>query len=181
MPGVVFSRSTWLGWGTCIQYSSFLLAELLTCDHFQFSSVAQSCLTLHIPVDCSTSGFPVHHQLLKLIQTHVHRVDDAIQPSHPLLSPPLPVFSLFQDQGLFHWVGSSHQVVKVLELQLQHQSFWWIFRADSLYVWLVWSSCSPRDSQESSMVPQLKSINFLALMLSLWSNSHIHIWLMEKP
>ena len=70
-------------------------------------------------MDCSTPGFPVHHQLPELAQTHVHRVSDAIQPSHPLSSPP-PAFSLSQHQGLFQWVTSSYQVVKVLELQ--HQS-----------------------------------------------------------
>ena len=98
----------------------------------QFSSVTQSCLTLCDPMDCSTPDFPVHHQLLELTQTHVHHVSDAIQPSHPLLSPSLPVFNLSQHQGLFQWVGSSHQVAKVLEFQLQHQSLQWIFRTDFL-------------------------------------------------
>ena len=67
----------------------------------QFSSVAQSCPTLCDPMDCSTSGLPVHHQLLEFTQTHVHRVGDAIQPSHPLLSPSPPAFNLSQHQGLF--------------------------------------------------------------------------------
>ena len=84
------------------------------------------------PMDCSTPGFPVHHQLLKLAQTHVHWVSEAIQPSHPLLSPPPPAFNLSQHQGQFQWVSSSHQVAKILELQLQHQSFQWIFRTDFL-------------------------------------------------
>ena len=74
-------------------------------------------------MDCSTPGFPVHHQHPELAQTHVHRVSDAIQPSHPLWSPSSPAFNLFQHQGLFQQVGSSHQVAKALELQLQHQSF----------------------------------------------------------
>ena len=78
------------------------------------SSVAQSCLTLCDPVDCSTPGFPVHHQLPELVQTHVHRVGEAIQPSHPLLSPSPPTFNLSQHQGLFQWVSSSHQVAKQL-------------------------------------------------------------------
>ena len=73
-------------------------------------------------MDCSTPSFPVHHQLPELAQTHVHPVGDAIQPSHPLLSPP-SVFSLSQHQGVFQLVHSSHQVAKVLEFQLQHQSF----------------------------------------------------------
>ena len=87
-----------------------------------FSSVTQSCPALCDPMDCSTSGFSVHHQLLELAQTHVHRVSDAIQLSHPLLSPSPPAFSLSQDQSLFQCV-SSHQVAKILEFQLQHHSF----------------------------------------------------------
>ena len=97
-----------------------------------FSSVAQSCPALCDPVNCSMPGFPVQHQLPELAQTHVHRVGDAIQPSCPLSSPSPSAFILSQHQGLFQWVSSLHQVVKVLELQLQHQSFQWIFRTDFL-------------------------------------------------
>ena len=78
----------------------------------QFSSVTQSCLILCYPMDCSTPGFRVHHQLSELAQTHIHRVGDTIQPSHPLLSPSLPAFNLCQHQGLFQWVSSSHQVAR---------------------------------------------------------------------
>ena len=99
---------------------------------FHFSSVAQSCLTFCHPVDCSTPDFPVHHQLTDPTQTHVHRIGDAIQPSHPLSSPSPPIFNLSQHQGLFKWVGSSHQVAKVLEFQLLYQSFQRIFRIDFL-------------------------------------------------
>ena len=99
------------------------------CGLVQFSSVTQSCPTLCDLMDCSMPGFPIHHQLPELAQTHVHRVGDAIQPSHPLSSPS-PTFNLSQHQGLFKWVSSSHQVAKVLEFQLQHQSFQWIFRTD---------------------------------------------------
>ena len=114
-------------------------------------------------MDCSMPGLPVHHQLPEFIQTHVHWVSDAIQPSHPPSSPSPCTFNLSQHQGLFQWVSSSHQVAKVLEFQLQHQSFQWIFRTDLLRNGLVWSSCSPRDSQESSPTPQFKSINSSAL------------------
>ena len=86
------------------------------------------------PMDCSSPGFPVHHQLPKLVQTHVHLVSDAIQSSHPLSPPSPPAFSLSQHQGLFQWVSSSHQVAKVLQLQLQHQSFQWIFRTVSFRI-----------------------------------------------
>ena len=126
-------------------------------------SVTQLCLTLCDPVDCSTPGFPVHHQLLELAQTHVHRVSDAIQPSHPLLPSSPPAFSLSPHQGLFQWVGSLHQVAKVLVLQLQHQSFQWIFRTDFLLDWLVWSPCCLWDSQESSPASQFKSTSSLML------------------
>ena len=99
--------------------------------------VSQSCSTFYHPMDCSTPGFPVLHHLLEFAQTHVHRVGDAIQSSHPL-SPTSPLaFSLSQHQGLFQWVSSSNQVAKVLELQLQHQSFQWIFRVDLVQDWLV--------------------------------------------
>ena len=99
---------------------------------YMISSVAQSCLTLCDPMDCSTPGLPVHHQLPELTQTHVHWVGGAIQPSHPLSPPSPPTFNLSQHQGLFKWVSSLHPVAKVLEFQLQHQSFQWTFRTDLL-------------------------------------------------
>ena len=98
----------------------------------QFSLIAQSCPTLCNPMNCSMPGLPVHHQLPESTQTHVHRVGDAIQPSHPLLSPSPPALNLSQHHGLFKWVSSLHQVAKVLEFQLQHQSFRWTPRADLL-------------------------------------------------
>ena len=87
---------------------------------FSCCLVAQSCPTLCDPMDCSTPGFPGHHQLPELAQTNVHQVGDAIQPSHPLSSPSPPTFNLSQHQGLFKGVSSSHQLAKVLALQLQH-------------------------------------------------------------
>ena len=107
----------------------------------------------------STPGLPVHHQLPEFTQTHIHRVSDAIQPSHPLLSPSPPAPNPSQHQSLFQWVNSWHEVAKVLEFQLQHQSFQRNARADLLQNALVGSPCSPRDSQESSSTPQFKSIN----------------------
>ena len=99
---------------------------------FQFSSVAQSCPTLWDLKDCNMPGLPVHHQLTESTQIHVHWVSDAIQPSHPLLSPSPPAFNLFQHQGLFQWVSTLHQGAKVLEFLLQHQSFQWTLRTDLL-------------------------------------------------
>ena len=84
----------------------------------QFSSVAQLCPTFCHPMKCSTPGLPVHHQLPEFTQTHVHRVSDAIQPSHPLSSPSPPAPNSSQHQSLFQWVNSSHEVAKVLEFQL---------------------------------------------------------------
>ena len=98
----------------------------------QFSSVTQSCLTLCDPMNRSMPGLPVHHQLLEFTQTHIHWVGEAIQPSHPLSSPSPPAFNLSQHQGLFKWVSSLHQVAKMLEFQLQHQSFQWTPRTDFL-------------------------------------------------
>ena len=115
------------------------------------------------PMDCSMPGFPVHPQLPELTQTHVHPVSDAIQPPHPLSSPSPPAFDLSQHQSLFQWVSSSYQVDRVLEFQLQHQSFQWTPRTDLLYTGLVGSPCSPRDSQESSPTSQFKTINSSAL------------------
>ena len=104
-----------LHWNTGVyrfQYHSrHLSAEMLSST--LFSSVPQSCLTLCDPMECSTPGFPVHHQLLELAQTHVHWVGDAIQPSHPLSSPSPHTFSLSQHQGLFKWDNSLHSVAQV--------------------------------------------------------------------
>ena len=134
------------------------LSKQIQFSSVQFSSVAQSYPTLWDPINRSTPGLPVHHQLPEFTQTHVHWVGDAIHPSHPLSSPSPPTPNPSQHQGLFQWINSSHEMAKVLEFQLQPQSFQWTPRTR-----LVGSPCSPRDSQESSLTPQFKSINFLAL------------------
>ena len=99
---------------------------------YQFRSVAHLCPTFCDPMNRSTPGLPVHHQFPEFTQTHVHRVSDAIRPSHPLLSPSPPAPNPSQHQGLFQWVTSSHKVAKVLEFQLQHQSFQWTPRTGLL-------------------------------------------------
>ena len=139
--------------------------ELAYAHSVQFSWVAQSCPTLCDTMNRSTPGLPVHHQLPELTQTHVHRVSDTIQPSHPLSSPSPPAPNSSQHQSLFQWVNSSHEVAKVLEFQLEHHSFQRNPRDDLLQNGLVGSSCSPRDSQESSPTPQFKSINSSVLSL----------------
>ena len=108
------------------------LVRVLRSHMLEFSSVPQSYLSLCDPRDCSMPGLPVHQQLLEVTQTHVHQVSDAIQPSHPLSSLSPPTFNLSQHQGLFKWVSPSHQVAKVLEFQLQHQSLQWTFKTDFL-------------------------------------------------
>ena len=114
---------------------SLLTIVLLFFCQFWFSSAEFSCSVLSgscDPMDCSTSGLPVHHHLLEFTQTHVDWVCDAIQPYYPLSLPSPPVFNLSQHQGIFKWVSFSHLVAKVLQFQLQHQSFQWLFRTDFL-------------------------------------------------
>ena len=131
--------------GLLIQFSSV-----------QFSLLTQLCPTLRDPMDHSTPGLPVHHQLPEFIQL---MSIELVMPSNHLSSPSPPAFNLSQHQDLFQWVSSSHQVAKALEFQHQHQSFQWTLRTDLLQNGLVGSPCSPRDSQESSPTPQFKSIN----------------------
>ena len=137
----VIFRSTWT-WNRSFIHAWIIweilghqVLYLLNVDTFhsvKFSSVSQSCLTPCDPMDRSTPGLAAHHQLPDSTQTHVHQVSDAIQPSHPLSSPSPAALNLSQHQGLFKWVSSSHQVAKVLEFQLQHQSFQWTLRTDLL-------------------------------------------------
>ena len=129
---------------------------------FQFSSVAQSYPTLCDPMDCSTPVCPVHHQLLEPTQICVHRVSDAIQPSHPLSSPSPPAFNLSQHQGLFQSVSSSHQVAKVLEFQLQHQSSGLIsFRMDWLDLLVVQGTLKSLLQHHNSKLANLGVLSFL--------------------
>ena len=135
-PGLISFRMDWLDvlavQGTLkslLQHHSSK-ASILRCS-VQFSSVAQSYPILCNPMNCSTPGLPIHHQLPEFTQTHVHWVGDAIQPSNPLSSPFPPALNPSQNQGLFQWVGSLHQVAKILELRF-HQSFQWIFRVGFL-------------------------------------------------
>ena len=107
---LVYCKEWWIWWMSISHITPALQWSV------QFSLVAQLCPTLCDPVDCSTPNFSIHHQLPELAQTHVHQVSDAIQPSHPLLPPSPPAFNLSQHQGLFQWVSSLHQVVKLLEL-----------------------------------------------------------------
>ena len=123
---------------------------------YQFSSVAQSCLTLCDPMNCSTPGFSVHHQLLEFTQTHIHWVGDAIQPSHPLSSPSPRTFNVSQHQGLFKWVNSLQRMAKVLAFQLQHQSCQWTLSTDRSP--LGWTSLISLQSKGLSRVFNIEYI-----------------------
>ena len=103
-------KEMWKNAQTTTQLNSF---HMLVIRSYQIRSVAQSCPTLCDPMNPSTPGLPVHHQLPEFTQTHVHRVRDAIQPSHPLLSPSPPASNPSQHQSLFQWVNSLHEVAKV--------------------------------------------------------------------
>ena len=139
---------------------------------FHFSSVTQSCPTLCNPMDYSTPSLSVHHQLPEFTQTHVHCVGDAIQSPYPLLSSSPPAFSLSQHQGLFKWVSPSHQVAK-------YWSFSFSVSPSNEYSGLI----SFRMDWLDLLAVQgtLRSVLSVGAQLSLWSNSHIHAWLLEKP
>ena len=106
-----------------LKYFEHYLVSMWNDGSLSVSAVAQLCPTLYNPMNRSTSGLPVHHQLPEFTHTHIHWVGDAIQPSHSLSSPSPPALNLSQDQGLFKWVNPLHQVAKLLAFQLQCQSF----------------------------------------------------------
>jgi len=144
-------------------------------------SVAKLCPTHCDSMDCSIPGFPVLHYLPEFAQTHVHWVGNTIQSSHPLFPPSPPALSLLQHQGLFQWVSYSHLMSRILEFQLQHQSFQRVFRVDFPKDWLLWSPCCPRHSQvlEKSSTTVWKPQFFSALPLQSWS--HNCMWQLGKP
>ena len=139
-----------------------------------------SCVWLCDPTDCSTPGFPVHHQLLELAQTHVHWVGDAIQSSHPLTFPS-PTFNLSQHQGLFIWVSSLHQVAKVLGVSASASVL-----PMNIQVWFYLGLTDLTSLQFKGLSrvfsnTTVQKHQFFGVKLSLWSKSHIHTWLLEKP
>ena len=139
----------------------------------QFSSVTQSCPTLCDPMNHSTPGLPVHHQLPEFTQTHVHRVGDGIQPSHPLSSPSPPAPNPFQHQGLFQWVNSSHRwpnywsFASVLPMNTND----W-----SLLGWTGWISLQSKRLSRVFSNTTVQTHQFFGTQLSSQSNSHIHTW-----
>ena len=145
----------------------------------QFSSVAQSCPTLCDPMNRSMPGLPVHHQLPEFTQTHVHRVGDAIQPSHPLSSPSPPAPNPFQHQGFFQWVNSLHEVAKVLEFQHQ-ASVLPMNTQDWSLGWTGWISLQSKGLSRVFSNTTVQKHQFFSAQLSSQSNCHIHTWLLEK-
>ena len=150
------------------------------CVYICFSLVAQSCLTLSDPMNHSTPGLLVHHQLLEFTQTHVHWVSDAIQPSHPLSSPSHPAFNLSQHQGLFKWVSSLHPWPK-------YWSFSFSISSSNEYSGLIsfridWLDLLAVQGTLKSLLQHHSSKRqFFGAQILLWSNSHIHTWPLEKP
>ena len=146
-----------------------------------FSLVTRLCPTLCNPMTCSAPGLPVHHQHPEFTQTHVHRVSDAIQPSHTLSSPSPPTPNPSQHQGLFQWVNSLHEVAKVLEFQLQHQSFQWTPRTDLPLGWTCWISFLSKGLSRVFSNTIVQKHQFFGTQLSSQSNTHIHTWPLDKP
>ena len=147
----------------------------------QIRSVAQLCLTLCDPMNCSTPGLPVHHQLPEFTETHVHWVCDAIQTSHPLSSPSPPAPNPSQHQSLFHWVNSSHEVAKgqerwALASFLPKKSQGW-----SPSEWTGWISLQSKRLSRVFSNTIVQKHQFFGAQLSSQSNSHIHTWPLEKP
>ena len=146
----------------------------------QFSSVAQLCPTFCDPMNLSTLGLPIHHQLPEFTQTHVHRVSDAIQPSHPLSSPSLPAPNPSQHQGLFQWVNSAwggqsigvSASASVLPMNTQD----W-----SPLGWTRWISLQSKGLSRVFSNTTVQKHQFFGTQLSSESNSYIHTWSLEKP
>ena len=160
--------------------SNWSLVKVAQFSSVQFSSIPQSCLTLCDPMNHSTPGLPVHHQLPEFTQIHVHRVGDAIQPSHPLSSPSPPAPNPSQHQGLFQWVNSSSggqstgvsALASVLPMNTQN----W-----SPLGWMSWTSLQSKELSRVFSNTTVQKHRFFGAQLSSQSNSHIHTWPMEKP
>ena len=156
----------------------FLKECILLQKSVQFSySVLSDSLR---PMDCSTPGFSVHHQLLELAETHFHWVSGAIQPSHPLLSPSPPAFNPSQHQGLFKWVSSSHQVAKVLGVSASASVL-----PMNIQDWFPlgltgWISLQSKRFSRVISNTTVQKHQFFGTQLSLQFNSHIHTWTTVK-
>ena len=146
-----------------------------------FSSVAQLCPILCNPMNCSTPGLPVHHQLLEFTQTYVHRVNDAIQPSHPLSSPSPPAPSTSHHQSLFQWVNSSHEVAKSIGVSASASVLPKNTQDRSPLEWTGWISLQSKGLSRVFSNTTVQRHQLFGTQLSSQSNSHIHTWPLEKP
>ena len=167
---VVWLRFTWLHYNSI----NLILPKFLL---IQFSSVAQSCPTLCDPMNRSMPGLPVHHQLPEFTQTHVHRVSDAIQPSHPLSSPSPPALNLSQHQGLVKWVSSLHQVAQSTGVSASASVFPMNTQVWSPLGWTCWLSLQSKGLSRAFSNTTVQKHQFFSAQLSLWSNSHIHTYM----
>ena len=148
LPGCMSSRKK----GNLLpkRYTQFTQGQYIHSQEFTLSFLVvvvqpPSYVWLCDHMNCSTTGLPIPHHLPKFVQVHVHCIGNAIQPSHPLIPSSPSVLSLSQHQGLYQWVGGLHQMIEILELQLQSQSFQWVFRVEFPQDWMVWSPCCPRN------------------------------------
>ena len=148
LSNLVFPR--WCCWSR----TRLPMREIHACVFCCWCSVAQSCATLWNPMDFSTPFLSVPHNLLETAPVYVHCISDAVQPSHPLTCSYPSALNLSQLQGLFQWVVCSRQMTKILELQLQHLCFQWIFRVDLSQDGLAWSPSYLMDFHESSQASQ---------------------------
>ena len=162
---LVMNREAWCTAVHGVTKSQTLLRDWTELNWRGISSVTQSCQTLWDPMNHSTQGLPVHHQLPESTQTHVNRVGDAIQPSHPLSSPSPPALNLSQDQSLFQRVNSLHQVAKVLEFQLQDWFLW------------GWISLPFKGLSRVFSNTTVQRHQFFGAQLSSQSNSHVWIYM----
>ena len=154
---------------------------MLTGRSIQFSSVAQSCPTLWDPMNHSMPGLPVHHQIPEFTQTHVHRVGNAIQPSHPLSSPSPPTPKPSQHQGLFQWVNSLHDVAKSIGVSASASVLPMNTQDWSPLGWTGWTSLQSKGFWRVFSNTTVQKHQFFSTQLSSQSNSHIHTWPLEKP
>ena len=149
------------------------------------SSVAQLCPTLCDPMNYSTPGLPVHHQLPDFTQTHVHWVGDAIQPSYPLSSPSSPALNLSQHQSLFQWVSSSHQVAKVLGVSASTSVLPMNTQDWSPLGWTGWISLQSKGLSRAFSNTTVQKHQFFGAQVDFFIvkslKFHIHTWLLEKP
>ena len=153
------------------------------CDQWQGSASQFSCSVVSLcnPMNRSMPGLPVHHQLPELTQTHVHRVRDAIQPSHPLSSPSPPAPNPSWHEGLFQWVNSSHEVAKVFGVSASASALPMNTQDWSPLGWSGWISFQSKGLSRIFSNTTVQKHQFFGAQLSSQSNSHIHTWLLEKP